>query len=289
MSINDTALASSAATGVYVWWGTLSAISVVNLVVWVVIARRHFRDEPTMDPATRRARRWQLLLSALFVAGCAFRSFLPRAEGQRICTVDSWISAAVISRAVATVAELSLVVQWSIFLREYARAARRPAAVVLSYFPPVMIGMAEIFSWYTTLTTNFIGSVFEESTWAITSSVFIAGLLMIWPAYRGLRRRLIGLLVAINAVYFCFMVRVDVPMYWSRFTSDRALGKQFRSVAEGFSDASHRRVVTRAWSDWVDEMPWMSLYFTAGVWISMGMVRTPAPRDQERTAGRSQV
>ena len=48
-----------------------------------------------------------LILSALFVLGCAFRSFLPRAEGQRICLYDSWWSSAILSRSVATVAELA--------------------------------------------------------------------------------------------------------------------------------------------------------------------------------------
>jgi len=137
--------------------------------------------------------------------------------------------------AVATVAELSLVAQWTIFLREYARAARKPPAVILSFLPLGLIAMAEIFSWYTTLTTNFIGSVVEESTWAVTASVFIIGLSFIWSSYRGSRRRLIGLLLAINVAYFIFMCRVDVPMYWSRFTADRALGKQFRFSGAGAS------------------------------------------------------
>jgi len=269
-------------TGVIVWWITLSAISVINVVAWVAIARAHARDAGSMDPQTRAVRRWHLGLSAIFVVGCSFRSFLPRAEGQRICLVDSWISAAVISRAIATVAELSLVAQWTIFLREYARAARVRPAVVLSYFPLGLIAVAEVFSWYTTLTTNFIGSVVEESTWAVTASVMIIGFALIWRHYRGLRRRLLSLLIAINVGYFIFMCSVDVPMYWARRTADQALGKRYLSVSEGWGDASHRRVVTRVWSDWVDEMPWMSLYFSAGVWICIALVRTPPPRSGER-------
>lgn len=286
MSVNE---GGAESTGVLIWWGTLSVISVVNVVAWIVVARRHLRDERTLDAPARRARRWHLALSALFVAGCAFRSFLPRAEGQRICLVDSWVSAAVISRAVATVAELSLVAQWSIFLREYARAAQARLAVALSFLPIGLIGIAELFSWYTTLTTNFIGSVVEESTWAVTAAVVTTGFALIWPRYRGLRRRLITLMIAINVAYFIFMCSVDVPMYWARFTADRALGKQFVSLAAGWHDASHRRVRTRAWLDWVDEMPWMSLYFTAGVWISIALVRTPPARAVERAAGRSQA
>src|SRR5882672_11862093 len=111
---------SEQSTAVMLWWSAISAISVANVLAWLLIARREDADE---EPSLRRERLWQVWLSALFVFGCAFRSYLPRAEGQRICLVDSWISAAVISRAVATVAELSLVAQWTIFLREYARAA----------------------------------------------------------------------------------------------------------------------------------------------------------------------
>jgi hypothetical protein len=181
------------------------------------------------------------------------------------------------------------VAQWSIFLREYARAAQVLLAVVLSYLPLGLITIAEIFSWYTTLTTNFIGSVVEESTWALTAAVVMIGFAAIWPRYRGLRRRLITLMIAINVAYFIFMCSVDVPMYWARYTADRMLGKQFLSVIAGWHDASHRLVVTRGWRDWVDEMPWMSLYFTAGVWISIGLMRTPPARDLERASGRSQA
>jgi len=78
------------------------------------------------------------------------------------------------------------------------------------------------------------------------------------------------------------MCLVDVPMYRRRWRADQALGKHYLSLAEGWRDASTRRVVTRAWSDWRDEMPWMSLYFTAGVWISLALVRSPPGRDAKR-------
>jgi hypothetical protein len=272
-----------------IWWALLTAISAANIAAWIVVARRYLRDAPAMDPQARAMRRWQLMLSTVFVFGCAFRSGLPRAEGQRICLYDSWISAAVISRAVATVAELSLVAQWALTLREYARGARRRLGVVLSYLVVPFIGVAEIFSWYTTLTTNFIGSVVEESTWAVTASLIIVGFASIWPRYRGLRRRLISTVIASVLGYFIFMCSVDVPMYRARWRADQARGKAYLSVAEGWRDASHRWIVTRAWLDWRDEMPWMSLYFTAGVWISLALVRTPPAREPEWVAERAPV
>ena len=153
--------------------GHLTAISVANIVFWIVVARRFVQKAPSMEPSVRRGRNWQLALSAAFVLGCAFRSLLPRAEGQRICLYDSWLSTAVISRAVATVAELSLVAQWTIFLREYARGVNARLALGLSVLFIPLIMNAEIFSWYTTLTTNFIGSCVEESTWAVTALLIV--------------------------------------------------------------------------------------------------------------------
>ena len=283
--VNEPRSIGEPSAAVLVWWIGLSVISLVNIVAWIVVARGQARRTRGLEPALRSTRRWQLGLSALFVAGCAFRSFLPRAEAQRICLYDAWISAAVISRAVATVAELSLVAQWTLFLREYARGARVKGQVglglALSWLLVPLIAMAEVFSWYTTLTSNFIGSVVEESTWALTASLLVMGLASIVPRYRGARRRLIATVIAFNVAYVMFMCSVDVPMYLRRWRADQARGKTYLSLGQGLADASHRRVVTRAWADWRDEMPWMTLYFSAGVWVSLALVQVRPFRDRE--------
>jgi hypothetical protein len=257
-------------TGVMVWWKTLGFIGVVNLCAWAAVAAGSAR--------AGGARRRQLWLSGLFVLGCAFRSFLPRAEAQRICLYDSWLSAAVIGRSVATVAELAFVAQWTLWLREYAKGARSRFAATLSLFPLPLIATAELFSWYTALTTNFIGSVVEESLWAVTSTLVTLGFAALWRRHRGVQRRFIGAAIVLNAAYFVFMCSVDVPMYWSRFSADQANHRQYLSLTAGLRDSTYRRVVTGRWEDWRDEMPWMSLYFSAGVWMSIGLVRAPQGR-----------
>ena len=79
----------------------------------------------------------------------------------------------------------------------------------------------------------------------------------------------------LNTAYIVFMWSVDVPMYLGRHRTDTGIGKAYLSVADGFRDAASRRVVTRRWEDWRPEIPWMSLYFSAGVWISLALVRAP--------------
>ena len=44
------------------------------------------------------------------------------------------------------------------------------------------------------------------------------------------------------------------------------------SVAEGMVDVCRRWTVSYRWEDWRNEVPWMSLYFTFGVWSSIGLV-----------------
>src|SRR6186713_3195989 len=67
----------------------------------------------SMSPEAYSARRLQLLVSAGYVFGCAFRSFLPVFDVPRVTLVDSWLSSAMVGRSVATVAELCFAIQWA--------------------------------------------------------------------------------------------------------------------------------------------------------------------------------
>jgi hypothetical protein len=233
------------------------------------------KDEGLGDPARRRDQRWQLVLSGVFVFVCAFRSFLPRAEGQRFCLVDTWWSNAFLGRAVATVAELALAAQWARFLGHWTKGLGSKAGYVMSRLIVPFIAWAEVCSWYTALTADFRGSVIEESTWAITATLMTLTMIVLWWRRREVRRFFLGAAIVLNTAYVCFMWTVDVPMYVARVRHDAAAGTEFMSVREGLSDSLSRLVVTRRWEDWRYEMPWMSLYFSAGVWISMSLIRAP--------------
>ena len=269
-------------TAVVVWWGALRAVSVINILGWLAIAAAWWRAREHLDPG-RRTQQWlQLTLSALFVGGCAFRSFLPWAEAPRYCLSGSPLSSAAIARTVATVAELALVTQWALTMREMALQRKVPLAFAAACLIVPLIVFAEVSSWYSALTTNFIGSVVEESTWAVTSALATVGLGALRPHYKGAPRRFLGVAMVLNVAYIVFMCAVDVPMYFSRWRRDQAAGGRYLTVAEGWADAQNRRVVTRRWEDWRQEIPWMSLYFSAGVWISLGLAGA-ATRRTERS------
>ncbi len=81
------------------------------------------RRKANVDPAVYSFQRWQLLLSAVYVLGCAFRAIVPRADVQRIGLFDSWVSSVLVGRSVATVAELCFIAQWALLLHKISSDA----------------------------------------------------------------------------------------------------------------------------------------------------------------------
>jgi hypothetical protein len=257
------------------WWMALGATSIVNMAALVWVATVHARTKETADPEVYAVRKKQLLLAGLFVLGCAFRSLVPRADVQRICLIDSWVASVMVGRSVATVAELCLAAQWALLLRQVAAGTHAGLVTALSRLVLPLIGFAEVCSWFATLTTNYLGNAFEESTWALVSALIVAGLVLSWSSHRGRLRHVLSVGIFLNLSYFVFMCLVDVPMYLSRWRADEAQGKAYLSLLGGIRDASHRWIATRSWQEWRDEIPWMSLYFSVGVWVSIALVRAP--------------
>src|SRR5260221_262992 len=97
------------------WWSLLTLVSGANIAVWFLLYRR-LHQQPTGSLGSTSGIELMLLLCAVYVFGCAFRSFLPRADVQRICLFDTWLSSVVVGRSVATVAEICFAAQWAIIL-----------------------------------------------------------------------------------------------------------------------------------------------------------------------------
>src|SRR5689334_23006901 len=98
------------------WWGFLTLVSAVNIAAWFVLY--HSLLGPRSGLGGTTGIHVMLLLCAAYVFGCAFRSFLPRADVQRICLFDTWLSSVTVGRSVATVAEVAFAVQWAMVLHQ---------------------------------------------------------------------------------------------------------------------------------------------------------------------------
>lgn len=93
------------ANPVAVWWLFLLTVSVVNIALWLLL-HRHFKRRVGALQAGMLRVELMVLLCAGYVFGCAFRSILPRADVQRICLFDTWLSSVLVGRSVATIAEI---------------------------------------------------------------------------------------------------------------------------------------------------------------------------------------
>lgn len=246
------------------WWAFLCSVAALNVVAWLLSARR-------LRGVDDGAVRLQLLLSAGYVAGCAYRSVLPVFDVQRLCLVDSWASSVIVGRTVATVAELCFAAQWAVLLAgASALAGSRAGRCVAAALVPV-IAVAECFSWHAVLTTSNLGHVVEESLWALAAAAAALTLLALGRRHAGRTRLLLRAAALAGACYTAYMVAVDVPMYWARWVADEAAGRPYLSLAQGLADASQRWIVSHRWAHWRSEVVWMSLYFSVAVWISIAL------------------
>jgi hypothetical protein len=250
---------------VIAWWLWLMAASAVNVALWL----RLFFAARRGEVVDRR----QLLLSAGFVFGCAFRSLLPRADVQRICLVDSPLSSVLVGRSVATVAELCLMTQVALTLRSLAQARQAPRVARLALVLVPLIAVAEIHSWYAVVTTNYLGNTCEESLWALCAALAAISLAVLLPKTAGATRRYTAIGLVFAAGYVVFMLTVDVPMYLTRYLADQRAGRAYLGPADGLRNLATRWVVTFSWGDWHEELAWMALYFSVAVWVSLSMVR----------------
>lgn len=257
---------------VFEWWLFMCIVGGLNVAAWSISAAIVRRRQGTLPTCTSLACRRQLVLSAMYVFGCAFRSAVPVFDVPRLTLFDVWFSSIIVGRSVATIAELCFVAQWALMLRDTAATAGSAFAggVARSILP--LIAIAEVCSWYSVLTTSNLGHVIEESLWGVSAVLVVLSLSALCPRTPMRWRPFIIAAAVAGSLYAAYMFLIDVPMYWSRWLADEAVGKQYLGLIEGLFDSAERRVVSHSWDDWRSETVWMTLYFSVAVWISICLV-----------------
>jgi len=268
-------------TGVHLWWFLISLVGSANILIWLYSARHFAKRRRHIHPQFFHWRRWIFWLSGIYVLVCAFRSFLPRIDLERICLVNTWLSSMFVGRAVTTVAEIAFIVQCAILLREAGIGTRvRTATVVYWLIVPIVL-VAEGFSWYAIVTTNYFGSVIEESLWTLAGSLLLISFLALWPHVTRRQRYYMGAMSIYALGFVLFMVLVDVPMYWHRWQAELARGVTYYSFAGGIMDMLRSCKVNFSLKKWHEEIPWMTLYFSVTVWVSMAFAYAPSFKSVE--------
>ena len=248
------------------WWQIFCAVSFGNIVLWSLAAW----GLPWESDGYQFK---QLVLSGLFVAACAFRSLLPRVDLERMCLWDSPLSSVIVGRAVATVAELCFAWQCALLLFKLSALTGSSVIGTLGLTVLPIIVVAELACWFAVATLNHIGHAVEELLWSIMVGLVAAGLVIYWrhtPAALPPMWVPIGLIACAGTVALILMV--DIPVYIARWRIGKRAGLRYLRVVEGLKDAVVRRRVAQTNDDWRQEALWMSLYFSAGVWVSLGII-----------------
>src|SRR6202048_3140453 len=179
------------------WWGLLILVSGANIAFWCLLYCQ-LQEQPTGSLGSTSSIELMLLLCAVYVFGCAFRSCLPRADVQRICLFDTWLSSVVVGRSVATVAEICFAAQWAIILHQLGTMTGADTTLNAAWVIVPLILIAECSSWYGVLTTNHLGNAIENSIWAVAFFIVGIGLCRLLPEVDGEAR--VVLVVAIAGI-----------------------------------------------------------------------------------------
>jgi hypothetical protein len=152
------------------------------------------------------------------------------------------------------------------------RLTHIPFVYWVSFAIMALIVLAEVVSWHSVLTTDQRGHMAENSLWGIASALMVTSLLVIGPArLPNLYWPMIVCSIA-GTAYAGFIFFSDVPMYWSRWRADQRNNRRYLTIAAGITDTRRRWVLSHRWEDWKDEIVWMSLYFSFGVWSSISLI-----------------
>ena len=244
------------------WIGSLAALAALNTGLWIWLAHSVQWRSPYTEA--------QLLLSGVYVGVCGFRSLFPRVDLERVCMWDTWLSAILLGRTAATVAEVCFALQCGLFVQRLAHITGAPLMDVGPRIFVSLVVVAEVVCWYAVLSLNHIGHAIEESLWAVLMLLLSVALGTAALATHGALR------VTLTAGFFIYAVGAgatlvfDVRMYVRRWREHADGGRL--PLLTGLRDVRYRRHPTRAWATWREEVPWMTLYFTVGVWTSLAMV-----------------
>ena len=252
------------------WWAFLTVVSGANIAAWFLLYRE-FQNTPPAAFNGSSDIQSMLLLCAAYVFGCAFRSVLPRADVQRICLFNTWLSSVMVGRTVATIAEVCFAAQWVIIMVQLGTMTGADTTINAALTVLPLIVIAECFSWYAVATRNYLYNAIENSLWAVAFFIIAIGLCRLLPEFNGPVRATLLITIVGIAAYLAFLVTIDVPMYLGRWRAHRAEGRSLLGVIEGLRDVSTRWVVTHDIAHWKGEIAWMSLYFSAAVWASLAL------------------
>lgn len=134
-----------------------------------------------------------------------------------------------VGRTLATIAEISFIIQLSLFLKEISKNTGNRFGLVISKTILPLIIIAEICSWYAVITTSYLGNIIEESIWGFCGFLLTLAAISIWVKLNPKLKKLLTKFIIFGMCYIGFMCFIDVPMYMDRYKADSEIVSKFFS------------------------------------------------------------
>jgi len=250
------------------WNNILIFFSTLQLFALLVVG---MQQRPQRKAEGLWSKRW--FLSLLFTINCTVRATMPRQDTDRVCFYDHFMSTVIVGRTLANIGELSFAALLCLALYRVNPTPFRSSCCRIGW---AMNVVAQTCCWFSILTHDMRGHVVEESIWLLSGvALFVAVSSDFYsPGYRQLpadAKLFLKASLLAAPPYIAFMALVDVPMYYQRYYEIPS--SKLTTAGEGLQEILRCLRVTKDDSLWMEEMPWMTGYFTAAVWVAIWLAR----------------
>ena len=219
-------------------------------------------------------------LMTIYIIACCVRSLFPVVESSRKCLNKSKIVTPVVTRSLATVAEISFSILIAICfinvikeVSKYSNEKQKFNILKKGFIISVVfITIAQMNCWAGITTQNAIYNTIEESIWATYGVYILIASCLILTSIKNENKKLnlikpfLVVSIIVISIYVLFMIMVDVPMYYNRYKNS-TIKKE--NLIIKFRQLFKCDIVSNKYSDWSEEVPWMSSYFLGAVWASI--------------------
>jgi hypothetical protein len=264
----------------WVWWWSMLVVSCFNFVLLILASRRATSFPP-------KERTIMIAAASLFTLTCAYRAILPRLDVSRQCWFDSPANWTIFGRFFACWAEIGWATQMGLMLRRLAihlqehsiisklecRRSQQACVAVIA-----IACFAECWSWTNLITESDLFSTVEQALWCVLFLVVGAGMLVLLRKLSKSQRPISYSVFAVLVILMGVQQGYEAfGLYFVRFLDEQRAGVPFQGFIAGLSKLASCATVTKDIHDWQDDFPWMTGYFSVGVWSSLWLAVAPLP------------
>lgn len=266
----------------YVWWGSMIAISVVNVLFYMFVRCNIIHEQ---DAAGKRYQRVLRMLALPVILSGAWMSVFPIVEVERQVLIHSPLSSILLERVLASLGALCWLSQASLVLEQLATDiwGNSRSQRVTSRFTVLMVLVgitAEVCAMVSVATTNFLYLLIATMCWC--SIALLTALLALTQfcslcAHRApaAKRFTAGAVITALAL-FAYILLIVAPAYLHHWQQDQRDNVSYTNLITGLKDAAERRHQTSEWSAWKGH--WLNLTLGGSLFVWSSILMAFAPR-----------